>query len=459
MLSLRPVVSHRSPVRSARAEPAARGQQGAVVIYVALFALVLVGFLGIGLDAAQIYLAGHELQNVADGCALAAARLVVWESDGDPDNPFEATRDAARYVAALNTVANTPLQLDPMTDVAIGRWDPATGTFSSSLPDDLAEPNAVRITTRRTITMNFASMTGFGVGSGGMATSEVEAVATATTAATESPLLLVRDGSASGALTLSDGATLDAGGGQVRVNSAADCALQLSGGAFLNSQETKAKGGACTSGGAAIAPGVHEAQPLADPLAGLLPDNGSWQALKASMPQPELPDDVGQVMGEDLPPGHYPAGLMLTAGQHVTLAYGEQYVIGGAGLHLAAGAMLEGQGVTLFMDEGARIRIDGPSSLLISAPQDGPFADIAIFHHRGNGLSGAGAPEFALSGSGVYVDVHGTTYLPGGRFSSSATGHLEFGEMIVRTISMSGSGELEIAGDGLPTFGTPFLVE
>jgi hypothetical protein len=136
-----------------------------------------------------------------------------------------------------------------------------------------------------------------------------------------------------------------------------------------------------------------------------------------------------------------------------------KYVFGGPGVILSGGATLEGDGVTLFIDAGGRIEVSGPSSLLLTAPETGDFAGIAVFHHRQNGVSGAGSPEVALSGSGVYVDIQGTVYLPAGRFESSAHGHMEFGALIVRTISLSGSGELDVSGEGLPSFGTPFLVE
>ena len=449
------------PTQSPTASRAA-GQRGAVLIYVAIMAVVLVGLAGIALDAASIRLTSLQLQNVADGSALAAARLVIWEANGDPDNPFELTRQAARNVAASNSVGNQPVSLDPNTDVVIGRWDPDAATFT---PDNLA-PNAVRVYARRTMKMPFASLKILQFGSteeGGDSgpqdiTSDVLAVATATTAGTESPLLLVRDPSHGSALALSDGATLDVGGGQVRVNSSDACALNLSGGAFLNSQETKATGGYCTSGGSAIAPGVHDAQPLSDPLSSLLPTLASWDGMKAQFTSLSSPADVGS-SPDTLPHGTYPNGLVLGPGQHVMLEPDQQYVFGGPGLVLSGGASVEGLGVTIFIDEGARLEVSGPSSLMLTAPARGDFEGIAIFHHRENGMAGSGPAELSLSGSGLYVDIQGTVYLPAGRFQSSAYGHMEFGELIVRTIKLSGSGEIDVAGEGMPSFGTPFLVE
>lgn len=49
-------------------------QRGAFIIAFALLLVVLIGFTGIAIDIAQIYNRKAELQNVADGAALAAAR-------------------------------------------------------------------------------------------------------------------------------------------------------------------------------------------------------------------------------------------------------------------------------------------------------------------------------------------------------------------------------------------------
>jgi hypothetical protein len=54
-------------------------QRGAVAMIIALAAVVLIGFLGVVVDLGRLHVMKTELQNAADGCALAAA----FELDGN----------------------------------------------------------------------------------------------------------------------------------------------------------------------------------------------------------------------------------------------------------------------------------------------------------------------------------------------------------------------------------------
>ena len=60
--------------------------RGMVAVSTALAALVLLGFVGLAIDASRVELVQAELQNAADGCALAA----VLELNGLADGPSRA---------------------------------------------------------------------------------------------------------------------------------------------------------------------------------------------------------------------------------------------------------------------------------------------------------------------------------------------------------------------------------
>jgi hypothetical protein len=62
-------------------------QQGAVIITVALVTLFLLGFMGIALDFARLFVVKTEMQTAMDSCALAAAQ----ELDGSSDALARAT--------------------------------------------------------------------------------------------------------------------------------------------------------------------------------------------------------------------------------------------------------------------------------------------------------------------------------------------------------------------------------
>jgi Flp pilus assembly protein TadG len=68
--------------RAAPAAPTPRRQQGAFVIVFALALVPLLGLIGLALDVTQMYSRKAELQNVADGAALAAAAALNGTSGG-----------------------------------------------------------------------------------------------------------------------------------------------------------------------------------------------------------------------------------------------------------------------------------------------------------------------------------------------------------------------------------------
>lgn len=84
--------------------PSRRSQQrGVVAIIVGLSMFALVGFAGLALDGGRLYVNKTELQNAADGCALAAS----FELTGAPNIPranFPIAESAGRLVAGRNRV-------------------------------------------------------------------------------------------------------------------------------------------------------------------------------------------------------------------------------------------------------------------------------------------------------------------------------------------------------------------
>src|SRR5438128_7497517 len=56
--------------------PASRRERGQGIVLLALFLVVLVGLVGLGVDGGSLYLHRRGMQNAADAAAFAGARLV-----------------------------------------------------------------------------------------------------------------------------------------------------------------------------------------------------------------------------------------------------------------------------------------------------------------------------------------------------------------------------------------------
>lgn len=144
--------------------------------------MAFVGFLALGIDLGQLFVVQNELQNVADGSALAAARQLI-QADA---NGAAVVRGDLATTAAINCAAqnrslgdDNPIVVTP-ADVIFGKWDPETRQFTpSGLSADPMQVNAVQVTVRRTGDDNPQVTTFFGnvLGQGTTQSSSATAVA------------------------------------------------------------------------------------------------------------------------------------------------------------------------------------------------------------------------------------------------------------------------------------------
>lgn len=144
----------------------AQDQQGAVAVLVAVALIALFGIVALSIDVGYMYVARNELQNIADGSALAATRQMglfyktmtydeqqgyVCDTSIDSDN--DGVDDQTQIIAQAkdvgleNQAANQNISILD-ADIIIGQW--ASGTFTQTLN----QPDAVRIITRRDSTAN-----------------------------------------------------------------------------------------------------------------------------------------------------------------------------------------------------------------------------------------------------------------------------------------------------------------
>ena len=123
-------------------------RRGAVAIIVALIMVILIGFAALAVDVGYLYATRNELQNIADGAALAAAGELGKQLSNYEPYYEKAIKDAAKEIGEKNQ-AGGKADIDIMdSEVKIGRWkDPdlnSNGLFETS-----DSPNAVQVTARR----------------------------------------------------------------------------------------------------------------------------------------------------------------------------------------------------------------------------------------------------------------------------------------------------------------------
>jgi Flp pilus assembly protein TadG len=136
-----------------------RSRKGATLVMVAIMTTVLVGFLGVSIDASRLYVMRAQLQTTADASAIAA---VVEVKNKRPTN---ATALAQQY-GAQNLVERTAATVNA-ADVEPGTWNFATNSFTPLASWTDPAVAAVRVTARYPGAYTFARVFG---GTGQMVT-------------------------------------------------------------------------------------------------------------------------------------------------------------------------------------------------------------------------------------------------------------------------------------------------
>ncbi len=137
------------------AESRAYRRGGVVVIKVAIFSVVLIGFAALAIDVGVIYNARLELRRAVDNSALAGAAMLT-KTSVDPNAPpgvdprnFDAAKQSAIDCALRNTVTGDPQHIAD-DDIEFGWAEPDPATAAYNFDPTASDVNAVRVTGRRT---------------------------------------------------------------------------------------------------------------------------------------------------------------------------------------------------------------------------------------------------------------------------------------------------------------------
>jgi len=130
--------TRRSEARRARRGSAKRTRRGATLVFVAVFALALVGVAAFAIDASRLYVGTNELQTSADAAALRAARFMQSNPGSDPTS-------AAQAFSPSNESLGSGVQLAEQ-DVSPIFYDPINRSFTAT---NWASANAVEVRATR----------------------------------------------------------------------------------------------------------------------------------------------------------------------------------------------------------------------------------------------------------------------------------------------------------------------
>lgn len=416
-------------------------RRGSITVFAVITSLILIGVVGLALDTAWALTARMQLQRTADGAALAAAAKLNVQGQ----SAYALVRQAAVDTAIQNRVVGCgtggiAIDANPSNavggDVVVGEW--RFDTVANRFYFDPTSPNPDAVQVRAgcgagslnpALSLLFGPLFGRDTAQGGRS-------AIARVGKADNALLLVLDPGSPSSLLMNGGAILDVEAGTIQVNSNAACALRKNGvSGEIRAQRTRIVGTACANSG--ITGDVIEgSEVVVDPL--------------ASLPEPN-PASLGLVNrppihgGGNYSPGYYAGGINMNGGT-ATLQPG-LYVLGnqspGQGINLAGQSQIVGNGVMIFLQNGARLRSVGGSGISITPPTSGTYAGISFFQARANTATAS------INGNGAW-NFGGTMYLPAGTVSMGGNVGRTIGRIITGQLDISGNGNYRIVGPPPP---------
>ena len=307
-----------------------------MAVIAALTALPLVMAVGIAVDYSRAASAKADLQEAMDAAVLAGAR----------DASTSWTTIASTTLTASLRSKDLTLASTSFTTDTSGNY---VGTASGSVKTTFAGLVAVQ-------------------------TLPVSATATAAVkAASEKVCILLLNTTASQALTLNSGATINAPNCQVHVKSTANPAAVFNAGTTLSTKKTCIAGANIIDNGGTHPNVVKSCTTVADPFAGTLPTPAS-----STCNYSNVNVNGGTYTAQ---PGVYCGWINLNSSVTVNFQPGV-YVIKGGGVNVNGGTW-NGTGVTFYFPDSSYIQYNGTVKLNLSAPTSGNYANLLMYEAGG----------------------------------------------------------------------------
>lgn len=351
-----------------------RDRQGGIAITFSLALVPLMGCVALAVDLSTWYAARAQIQNVADGAALASAReLRIGNASA-----AQVTEAARRYArSALQYGASYTTEADISAFVSSER-DEVTVSITSEVA-----PIFSRLVSSALVS--------------------VAVEAKAKLSGTIPICMVATHPHSDETLLLEDSAELTAEGCGIYSNSSDPEGIVFADSARITAARICSTGGYDIGSGTSVRPQPADGCPtIGDPLAHRQAPSGCSHSVASRR--------MERVTGtRTIPPGTYCDGIHVDNGAKATFTEGT-YIIGGAGLVVTGTASMKGDNVSFaFKGNDSRFLFEPDTTIDLTAPRDGDLAGI-LFIEDANAPAGR---EFRISSNNAH-NLLGTIYLPRG---------------------------------------------
>lgn len=384
-----------------RASMASPRRRGGVAVVVTLGLVPLIGVLAFAIDGGLLMASKRRSQTVVDAAAHAAACQLYSNilTDLTGLDVLGTARAAAFRNAAANGFTN-----DGTTNTVTVNIPPTSGMFAN-------KPFYAEVLVTYSQPRIFGAVLGSGslrIGARAVARGVTGGPTPYTTAS-----IVALNASKAAALGVTGGVNLSADS-PVQVDSASGTAFSATGGVNVTAPVFQVVGGYTKSGSNVNGTMSTGAPYIPDPLATLAPPDPS------TLSQRSFKSTYGIAT---ISPGVYTGGLSIQGGMIVTMAPGLYYMKGG-NLSIANGVNLSGTGVTIFLDSGSKLDIQGGTNFSITPPTSGTWAGLSLYQDR------TSTAPINL-GNGANINIGGTIYAASAPLSVVGGSNVHAGSQVV----------------------------
>lgn len=335
-----------------------RAKKGSVVVVFAVAAPVVVGFSALGAEVMYWQYTHRLLQSAADAAAFSGAAQLA---QGKESSVATTAASNAAYATGLNAAR---------ADAPVINTPPSSGAYTG-------DTRAVEVTLTDNLPRLFTSIF-FDTN-----VVHIRARSVSRTAGARPACVLALNKSANQAVSFAGSSTVQLQGCDIASNSIAPDAIDFQGATQVTTECASAVGGVDGASGnltlTDCAAAYEGARPFPDPYADLpvpTPDTCD-QTLKDDL-------NVSPSVSRTVYPGTvttYCAGSPNVDIKGIITFDPGMYIFDGVNVKINSQAILDGDGVTLFLTGGSTLTIDGGATIDFTAPSDDldPYQGVVIF--------------------------------------------------------------------------------